>query len=195
MKEFWVDTETGGTNPQTDALLQIAGMIIIDGVEQTDFNIQIRPLPDQNTNAKALEVNGLTYEDLTSPDRVTVAQAHQQLMQVMRGFVNPFDPKDKFQFFAYNARFDMDFIRELFNLAGDQYVGSWFYFPPIDVMQWAALMWINERGSMKRFTLKECCEKAGIPWDDEAAHEAMYDIRQTRKLAMVFDDLHSLQVF
>ena len=41
-------------------------------------------------------------------------------------------------FAGYNARFDMDFVRALFEKSGDSYFGSWFYSAPLDVMSFVA---------------------------------------------------------
>jgi len=183
MKEFWNDTETAGLAPSSSALLQIAGQIIIDGDVKEEVNINLQPFPEDRISDKALEINGLKREDLFSPDRMTPAAGYQALMNILKKYVDKYEPKDKFQFCAFNARFDADFIRQFMKKNSDTYFGSWFWFPPIDIMQWCMLLWMDERHMMKQFTLKSCCEHMGLEWDDAQAHEAMYDIKMTRELA------------
>ena len=173
MKQLWIDTETGGLNPQKHALLQIAAIIVIEG--------------------EVMQVHGI--EDPFAEDRHAPHEAYRILVDNLGRYVDKFKPADKFQFFGFNARFDADFTRQFFVKNGDKYFGSWCYFPPIDIMQWAALMWMNERDTMKKFTLQACCQKAGIEWNEEEAHDALYDIKKTRELATFIDNHHALGVF
>lgn len=183
MKEFWCDTETGGTVPSKNPLLQIAGLIIIDGDIKEEVDINLQPFPEDMINDRALEINGIHRDELLSPDRMTPAAGYQKLMNTLKKYVDKYTPSDKFQFCAYNARFDADFIRQFMLKNSDSYFGSWFWFPPIDIMQWFALLTFEGRPLMKKFTLKDCCEEADLGWDDAKAHEAMYDIQKTRELA------------
>lgn len=189
MKEFWTDTETTGLIPGRHAVIQIAGIIIVDGEEMEEVNLKLQPYrnekglrPNDEIDDKALQVNGLTREQLFSEDRLEPSRGYAELMHILGQFVDKYNPKDKMLFHAFNARFDADFIRQFMVKNNDNYFGSWFWFPPIDVMQWASLLLMGERDQMNRFTLKECCEYVGLEWDDDAAHEAMYDIRMTMKL-------------
>ena len=42
-KILYIDTETGGVDFQNSALIQLSGIIEIDGIEQERFNFYVKP--------------------------------------------------------------------------------------------------------------------------------------------------------
>lgn len=181
MKLLYCDVETGGLSPKKNPLLQLAGIIEIDGVEKEAFNYMIQPGEDDVVEPKALEVNGLTFGDLGGFD--PPARVLAGFKMLMKQFVSPYNKKDKFHFIGYNSHsFDMPFIREFFKKQGDSYFGSWFFYPGIDVMLLAAHQLMGQRQNMENFKLHTVCKRMGIAVDDEMLHEALYDVELTKKL-------------
>jgi DNA polymerase III alpha subunit (gram-positive type) len=60
MKLFFYDLETTGLDSQKNAIHQISGKIIIDGVEKTTFNFKVRPFIGALIDETALKIGGVT---------------------------------------------------------------------------------------------------------------------------------------
>ena len=187
MKVAWIDTETGGVDHKTDALLQIAIEIFIDDVPKESDVFHVAPFNNDRINDEALEVNGFTrdqVETFTSPMIVKM-----RLENILGKYVNKFNPLDKFVFAGYGARFDMDFMRQFFKKNDDNYFGSYFFSMPLDVMSFVAEgIVVGTVKPMKSFKLVKVCDQLGIELGEEA-HDAMADIRATREL---YDELKGL---
>jgi len=179
-KLCFIDTETTGLNPKSNGLIQLAGSIEIDHEVKENFNWFVKPLPSDIVEDKALEVNGITREQMAGFPGAR--EIYNRFTLLLSKYVDKFEKSDKFQFIAYNARFDYDFMRAWFEKLGDKYFGSWFFFPPIDVMNLAATSLYKSRGEMKNFKLLTVAEHVGIETSEEEAHDAMYDINLTKEL-------------
>ena len=64
IKIIFIDTETGGVNAEKSALIQLSGIIEVDGTEKEKFNFYIKPFVNSEVNEKALEVQGRTLEEI-----------------------------------------------------------------------------------------------------------------------------------
>ena len=104
----------------------------------------------------------------------------------MGKYIEKFDRNDKFHFIAYNANFDDNFMRSFFKKNNDNYYGSWFYWPPLDVANLAGAYLANSRSKMINFKLMTVANFLGFEADSGKAHDALYDIETTIK---VFDYL------
>ncbi len=100
----------------------------------------------------------------------------------MDGFVDRYDKNDKFYFVGYNAKFDADHLRAWFQKNKDDYFGSWFWNPPLDVMSFAAFGLMRRRASLRNFQLLTVAEALGIATDKDNAHDALYDVELTRNV-------------
>lgn len=180
MKLFFIDTETTGLDPQKNGIIQIGGIIEIDGKEKEHINLLVRPFSDDIIDEKALEVNKTTKEKIAnfpSPREV-----YQNLTKTMLKYISKYDRSDKFHFIGYKSCFDDDFLRAWFKKNGDDYFGSYFFYPPIDVMNMAAIHFIETRSNFANFKLMTVAQAIGIEIDEDKAHDAMYDIEITKKL-------------
>jgi DNA polymerase III subunit epsilon len=179
-KRIFVDVETTGLDCKSNGIIQLAGIIKDGDLVETDFNYQVSPFPDDVIDVKALEVGGHTQESIRgfeSADKV-----FKDFIHTLGLYVDKYNKADKFQFVAYNARFDDSFLRQWFLKNGEKYYGSFFWFPPIDVMNMAAVRLESIRPQMKDFKLMTVAKEFGISIDESRAHDAMYDIQVTRKL-------------
>lgn len=178
----FIDTETTGTDRKLHEIFQIAGKLISpSGKILEEFDYKFRPLSLEHADPEALKWSGMTVEDLAALP-MSAGEAYQEFTAMLARHINKFDKKDKAQFIAYNAGFDTDFIREFFAKHNDNYYGSWFFQPAIDVMAMMAIMLINVRASIPSFKLGVLCECAGLGWDENKAHDAQYDIDKTIEL-------------
>lgn len=180
-KLCFIDLETGGVNSSTDAVLQIAGIIDIDGVVKEEFDFKCQPFNGDIVNDAALEVNKITRQDIIDKHLPAVF-VHRQLVSMLSKYVNKYDKKDKMFFTGYNcSMFDAPFLRRFFEKAGDKYFGSLFWFPTIDVAVLAGHVLMDERTKMERFNLESVCKHTGVETSGEM-HDAMVDIKATRDL-------------
>jgi len=178
-KLCFIDTETTGTDPKKNAVIEIAGIIVIDGVERGSFGYHPAPFDSDEIEDSALAVNGIKREQLAllSDPR----DMHDALVETFTEHVDKFNKLDKFFFVGYNARFDADFIRSFFEKCGDQYFGSWFWFPPIDVMNLALIKLMDKRATMPNFKLATVANVLGLE-PEGRLHEAHADIRLTQQI-------------
>jgi DNA polymerase-3 subunit epsilon len=180
MKLCFLDLETTGTDPKRHGVIQIAGAIVIDGIEKERFNYRLRPFQGDDVNKQALSVNGVTTEQLRGLPEPLIA--YRELVGVLGKYVDKFARSDKFFFVGYNAGFDDDFLRAFFEKAGDKYYGSWFGWPAIDVAGLAALALGDERWKLPNFKLMTVAKRLGVVTSDEGAHEAGFDVEVTRRI-------------
>lgn len=186
MKYIFLDTETTGIDPVKNSIIQIAGYVFIDGVYKTEFNFKAQPVGfgDPETHKvieqEALDVTQKTRAELaTYPKSETVFATFQLFLE---RFVNKFNTQDKFFMVGYNTRFDADMIRQWFADHGEKYYGSYFWNPPIDIMQSAQIHCIEQRHLFKNFKLETVAKAFSVNPIGEL-HDAFVDIATTFELA------------
>lgn len=184
MKKCFIDLETTGVYAKSNAVIQIAGIIEIDGELKEEFNFTVRPIADKIIVDQALEVNRRTREEIEKFD--APQDVKDKLMALFRKYVDKYDTTDKFFFVGYNAPFDYSFLRQWFVDLGDKYFGSWFFTPPLDVMQLAAWHLKDKRHEMENFKLVTVAKYLGITIKEEDLHDAMADIILTRNIYLHF---------
>lgn len=179
MKILFFDLETTGVMHWKNGIHQIAGYIEVDGEVVEKFDYKVRPNPKAIIDPTALEVAGVTLEQVMDyPDMSTIFKS---ILKMLAKYVNKYDKKEKFHLCGYNnASFDNAFLRAFFVQNGDNYFGSWFWSSTIDVMVLAADHLMNVRHEMQDFKLKTVAAQLGIEVDESKLHDGMYDIELTR---------------
>jgi DNA polymerase-3 subunit epsilon len=182
MKLIYIDTETTGLDINKCAIIQISGYIISDEKEE-EFNLLMKPFDGAIITEEALNIQGKNLKEINLyPDQKEIFIKFQSIISK---YINKFDKNDKLFFIGYNSRFDSDMIRSWFRRNNDNYYGSWFWHPDIDVMILAASELMNIRNTLSNFKLSTIY-KYIFPNDeefkDESLHDAMFDIKITRKL-------------
>ena len=184
IKAAFIDVETTGVNQYKNGLIQLSGTICTLAehriIEQEDFNYKIKPLPSDVIEDKALEINKVTRDQLEGFPHAS--QVYNSFTSMLNNYCDKFDRSDKLFFIGYNARFDYDFCRAWFEKLNDKYFGSYFFFPPIDVMNLAITQSIKERHLLENFKLGTVCNHFGINVDSESLHDADVDIKLTIEL-------------
>ena len=182
-KFLYIDTETSGVDCEKNALIQLAGIIVINGEEKERFNFFIRPFPEDIILEKALEIGGFTEEQITtSPEFEEPGIVYKKFIKILGKYVKKFNKADKFTMFAYNSKFDMDFLRAWFKKNNDKYWGSWVYFPSICIMNQAAYKLMAKRHLLENFKLMTVAKFVGVELDETRLHDALYDIEISRNL-------------
>lgn len=190
MKKIYIDLETSGLQPWKNMIHQIAMIIEIDGTVRHEAIWYIRPDKEDVIEVEALEVSGLTPNDLLNdPKRITSQLAFQQVKGTLQEYIDPYNKKDKAFFVGYNGTFDYDFLRTWWKKKGnDKFFGSWFWTPVIDVMTLAGQELMEVRHQMENFKLRTVYGRI-VGGEEKNWHDAAADIRATRELYLKLQEL------
>ncbi len=185
MKTVWIDVETTGLNPRGDSIIEIAALYE-SGDTKSVFHKYC--LPDAivpATFGKIEELTGITLEYLRE-NGISESQLYSEFISWLAQFIDKYNREDKAIFAAYNARFDNEFIRELFQRNGDNYFGSWFYSAPLDIMSTVMLAYkIGAMGKPENFKNATIASLMGI---ELKAHSAIEDIKASRQIEIILEN-------
>lgn len=180
-KMLWFDTETTGTDPEVHDVLKLAGRIVIDGKVVDSFDLRAQPMDYDSISEKALEVNGLTVEEIrTFPE---AKEMYIEFKALMDKYIDNYNKSDKFVPCGQNVRFDMDFVYQLFKKQGDPYWFSYVFSAPFDTLSMAVMLEVKEGKKIfvPSYKLETLCKRMDVPLDN--AHDALADIDATRAVA------------
>ena len=172
-----VDLETGGFNCKTDALLEIAAVLLKmddDGTVTRGETIacHVQPFEGANLEPAALEVTGI---DPFNPLRLAKAEreALQYVFKPVRDAMKAAGCTRAI-LVAHNAHFDLGFMNEAIARAGVKRSP----FHPFSVLDTATLCGV----AYGQTVLAQAAVAAGLPWDSASAHSAIYDAELSRSL-------------
>lgn len=182
-KVLYLDTETTGLTTNS-AIIQIAGIIEIDGVVKEEFNIKCRPHENAEVSKDALEVTKLTLEEINKYQ--APEDALKELETIFAKYCDKYNREDKFILVGHNVKFDLKMLNSFFIRLGNNYLGSWISFKKIfdtlAVIQ--AMQIIKIIPEMENNKLGTLSEYFKIELGDNA-HDALADIKATRKLSKI----------
>ncbi|MBO1923621.1 ribonuclease T [Thiomicrorhabdus sp. 6S3-12] len=172
-----VDVETGGFNPQTDALLEVAVVTLeMDEYGQLQrketFDRNILPFEGANLEESALKFIGM--DDPFHPFRGAVNEK-QALLELFEPINREIQQTGctRAILVGHNAFFDLNFILAA---AERNHVKCPFHkFSTFDTVSLAGL-------AFGQTVLAKAMVKAGIEWDNAMAHSAVYDTEKTADL-------------
>ena len=185
MKLLYLDCETAGLDPKKNPIIQISGIIEIDGEITREFDFRLRPLPSDLIEDKALEVNHTTREQLQDPDRLEPIEAYKKLKSIFLTHIDRYDKEDKLYLVGQNVHFDYGFLLELWKRQGDDYLGSFIHYHKIDLIALTcALRLAGKIGAvtekpLRSMKLSALCDYFGL---GEQKHDSLDDIRKTREI-------------
>ena len=172
-----IDIETGGFNAQTDAMLEIAA-VFIDMDNQGRLRVgetistHVEPFAGANMEPASLEITGIDpYNPLRGaiPEKAALDKLLQPIRTVMKGH-----DCTKSILVGHNAFFDLNFLNAA--IARTHYKRNPFHpFSNFDTVSLAGMAY-------GQTVLAKACEAAGIEWNNDEAHSAIYDAQQTAKL-------------
>ena len=180
MKRIFVDLETTGLAPGCAGVHSIAALVEVDGTVVEEIDLQCRPFPTDEISDQALKVCGITADELQTYQEPHVQ--HKVLCSALGRHIDKFNRHDKALFLAYNAQFDAQHLRAWFRKCKDQYFGSWFWSPAIDIMSLAGEHLASARPQMSNFKLATVASQLGIDVDETATHGALYDTHLARSV-------------
>lgn len=172
-----IDVETGGFNPQTDALLEISAMTLRmgdDGLLQKAQLVEchVEPFPDANIEKAALEFTGINIH-ASDRDAVPEKDALNSVFQVVRKEIKS-TGCNRAVMVAHNAHFDLAFV----NAAASRCNIKRNPFHPFSCFDTATLSGL----AYGHTVLARACQLAGIEFSNREAHSAAYDTEKTAEL-------------
>lgn len=179
-KIIFIDTETGGVNPEKAALIQLSGIIRIDKKDVEKFNFYIKPFENSEVTEKALEVQGRTLKELKTDKYVEEKEVYKQFINLLDKYIDKYDRTDKFIVAGYNVRFDVDILKAFFQRHGNNFLFSYLDSSMLDPLYSIRLLQIAEiLPVLENNKLETWCKHFGI---ELKAHDSLEDIEATKKL-------------
>jgi len=172
-----IDLETGGFNPETDALLEVATIIIemddsgiIAPGEKLFFNVH--PFDGANIEQSSLDFTGI---DPYNPLRGAVSEndALAEMFRAIRTEIRHTGCQRAIMV-AHNASFDLSFI----NAVAERCSLKRNPFHPFSTLDTVSLSGL----AFGQTVLARACESAGIAFNKKEAHSAIYDCEKTAEI-------------
>ncbi len=172
-----VDVETGGFNAQTDALLEIAAVLLEmqdDGqiIRGETFRYHVEAFEGANIDPAALEVNRIDPDHPLRP-ALPEKEALQRIFREVRRALRTHGC-NRAILVGHNAFFDLNFVNAA--VARTEIKRNPFH--PFSSFDTATLSGV----AVGQTVLARGVEAAGLAWDKERAHSAAYDAEITADL-------------
>lgn len=172
-----VDIETGGFNCETDALLEIAAVLVdVDPAEGwkrvATIGHHVRPFEGARLEEAALRFNKI---DPWHPFRLAVSEAHalDNIFERVRKMVQDHGCSRAI-LVGHNPAFDLSFLKAAVDRCKTKR-NPFHAFSTFDTASLAGLAY-------GQTVLARAVAAAGIPWQAEEAHSAVYDAEKTADL-------------
>ena len=169
-----IDVETGGFNCKTDALLELAAVLVEfdDGGSLRrgeTFRYHVKPFEGANMDPASLAVNGIDPDHPLRP-AIDERDALQRLFREVRRAVREHRCQRAI-LVGHNAHFDLGFLNE----AVERSAIKRNPFHPFSCFDTATLCGV----AFGQTVLARAVKAAGFKWDEESAHSAAYDAEIT----------------
>lgn len=172
-----VDVETAGFDPQRHALLEIAASVIRmddDGLltPAPTLSCHVLPFVGAEMDPRALAFNGID-PDHPFRDAVPEKEALTRILTPIRKAVKS-TGCNRAILVGHNAAFDLGFVKAAVERTG--FKRSPFHaFSVLDTVSLAGLAY-------GQTVLARAAQMAGLGWENDEAHTAIYDVEQTARL-------------
>jgi ribonuclease T len=184
-----VDIETAGFNPKKHALLELAAVIVeLDDQGRMEITerhcANVAPFKNAEFDESALKFNGI---DPYHPFRMAIEEkdALEKLFKPIKKAVKR-NNCTRAILVGHNPAFDLSFLNAA--ITRTQYKRSPFHpFSTFDTATLGGLFY-------KQTVLAKIAQTAGLVWDNDKAHAALYDAEKTAELfCQVFNRLDYLE--
>lgn len=172
-----VDVETGGFNSRTDALLEIAAVLVDFGdggilTRGQTIRYHVKPFEGANMEPASLAVNGIDPHHPLRP-AIDERDALQRLFREIRKAIRD-NGCSRAVLVGHNAAFDLAFLNEA--IARSEIKRNPFH--PFSCFDTATLCGV----AFGQTVLARAVAAAGFEWDESSAHSAAYDAEITADL-------------
>ena len=169
-----VDVETGGFNAKTDALLEIAAVLLrFDEVgdlrRDETIRYHVRPFEGANMEPASLAVNGIDPHHPLRP-AIDERDALQRVFREVRRAIREANC-NRAILVGHNSSFDLGFLNEAIDRASIKRNP----FHPFSSFDTATLCGV----AFGQTVLSRAVKAAGLEFDEESAHSAAYDAEIT----------------
>lgn len=177
MKLFIYDTETTGISLKINDIWQIAGVIEEDGKIIDGINLQFRPNNIESLSDEILTLSRLTKQEFSNmPDR------YESFSKLITFLKKHSTPDDRLTPCGYNIGFDIGFMQKLFAENKTSTYNKIFEFHFFDILALVNSLVITGQITPDNIKLETIARYFGINVDKTKTHDAMYDIKITKKL-------------
>lgn len=176
MKILWFDTETTGLDAVKNDIIQMAGVLVVNGKKVDSFNIRCQPFSYETISQEALDTHGITIETMRSYP--TPKEAYRELTGILSKHCDKYNKNDKFYIGGQNSNFDKSFLQYFFLKNDDKFFGSWFYHQTLDLLQLTTILRACGRISADNLKLETIAKLCKV--ELYKAHDALADIEATR---------------
>lgn len=172
-----VDIETGGFNAETDAMLEIA-VVLVEPDEAGQWHsvetisAHVEPFPGANLEPAALEFNGIIPDHplrFAVPEREALERVLGPVRQAVKRH-----GCTRAVMVGHNPAFDLGFLKAA--VERTKFKRSPFH--PFTMFDTATLGGL----AFGQTVLARAVEAAGLAWDQRDAHSAIYDAERTAEL-------------
>ena len=172
-----VDVETGGFNSKTDALLEIAAVLVDFGdggilTRGETIRYHVKPFEGANMEPASLAINGIDPDHPLRP-AIDERDALQRLFREIRKAVRD-NGCSRAILVGHNAAFDLSFLNEAIERSAIKRNP----FHPFSCFDTATLCGV----AFGQTVLARAVAAAGFEWDESSAHSAAYDAEITADL-------------
>lgn len=172
-----IDVECGGFNPNTDALLEIAAVLVEiqeDGTLKPGegWRYHVQPFPGARVEEASLAITGIDpFHPLRPalPEKEVLTRLFKDIRQAIRD-----TECTRAVLVGHNAYFDLNFLNAA--IARTDMKRNPFH--PFSSFDTATLSGV----AYGQTVLAKALHAAGIPWNAEEAHSALYDAQRTAEL-------------
>jgi ribonuclease T len=172
-----VDVETGGFDHKKDALLEVAAVLLnIDETGHMEvgehYSANVEPFEGANMDPKSLEITGI---DPYHPFRMAIKE--EQAVREMFRFVSREMKQNgcnRAIMVGHNTIMDLNFV----NAAASRNKVSRNPFHPFSIFDTVSFAGL----AYGQTVLSRAVQAAGIEWDNDEAHAALYDAQKTAEL-------------
>ena len=172
-----VDVETGGFNPQHDALLEIAAVVVsMDGdgmlVPEPVVSTHVEAFPGSHIDPKSLEVTGIDPDQPLRgalPERAALDLIFKPVREAIKA-----SGCQRAIPVGHNAAFDLGFLNAAVQRTGHKR-NPFHPFSCFDTVTLAGL-------AFGQTVLSRAVQAAGYEWNADYAHSAVYDAERTAAL-------------
>lgn len=172
-----IDVETGGFNPETDALLEIAAVIpCLDETRglcpELTVSTHVQPFAGANLDPKSLAITGI---DPYNPLRAALSEpeALSHIFTPIRKAVKN-SGCTRAILVGHNSAFDLAFLNAAVRRTGAKR-NPFHPFSHFDTVSLGGL-------AFGQTVLGRALEAAGLAWNEKEAHSAVYDAERTAEL-------------
>lgn len=177
VKILWLDVETTGLDRRRNGIIQIAGLVDIDGTIAERFDFQMNP--EAEFDPASQPIHGISEERIAQypPKEETLNRFKELLLR----YVDVDDPATRFRPGGYNVRFDLGFLEQWLSDMGEPGLGLFFTRDRVDPsFMMKAFQEYRGKGLMPSWSLRAVAAQMGLVFGDR--HDAREDIEITREI-------------